>query len=324
MHVLVAIYSDTAAWTIPPAQVDELRGRFPDVTFAHAKDEAEMIRLIPQAEVVFSSCLTAAAFAVGSRLCWVHSPAAGVGSLLFPAMKASHIPLTNSRGMNARAVAEHAIAMILALTRRLPDAVRAQSARQWIQADLSGLPTLQGRTMGIVGLGAIGSELSAMAHALGLRVIGTRREVADPVPAGVAEALSPAELPRLLDESDIVVLAAPLTAETRGLIGASELSRMKPTAILVNVSRGKLVREAELVRTLQAGTIAGAALDVFEHEPLDQSSPLWGMSNVLITPHVAGFRADYWEAAVGVFSENLRRFLSGRPLLNLVDKAQGY
>jgi len=132
------------------------------------------------------------------------------------------------------------------------------------------------------------------------------------------------ELPRLLDRSDVVVLAAPLTAETRGLIGAPELARMKPTAWLVNVARGKLIQEDALVEALRAGTIAGAALDVFEHEPLGPNNALWALPNVIVTPHVAGFRGDYWEAATELFSENLRRFLSGQPLLNLVDKRAGY
>jgi phosphoglycerate dehydrogenase-like enzyme len=239
-------------------------------------------------------------------------------------MQASAVIMSNSRGMNAGAVAEHALLLMLAVTRRLPEAVRAQDARRWISNDLSGLPLLRGKTLGIVGLGAIGQELAVMAAALGMRVIGTRREVGDAVPAGVAEALAPDALPRLLAAADYVVVAAPLTAETRGMLGAAEFRQMKRSAWLVNVARGKIVREADLVAALREGGIAGAALDVVEHEPLDAASPLWGMPNVLLTPHVGGFREDYWDAATDLFAANLVRYLDGEQPANIVDKRAGY
>jgi phosphoglycerate dehydrogenase-like enzyme len=324
MQVLVAIYSTHEVWTIPASYVDVLRRRFPDIVFSHAETDADVIRLIPEADVAFTSVLTSMAFGMAHRLRWVHSSAAGVGSMLFPAMAASQVVMTNSRGMSAASVAEHTIALILAALRRLPETTRAQDGRRWIQAELSGLPTLDGQTLGIVGLGAIGCRVARIGAAMGMRVVGTRRETDWPVPDGVAEALAPSDLPRLLEESDVVVLSAPLTAETRGLIGAAELARMKRTAWLVNVARGKLIQEAALLEALRSGAIAGAALDVFEHEPLDPASPLWAMPNVLVTPHVAGFRGDYWEAATDLFSDNLRKFLAGEPLLNLVDKRAGY
>jgi len=324
MHIVVAIYSPNPVWTMPEMHVEELRRRFPDSTFVRAASEAEAIRLIPDADVALTSVLTVDVFAAARRLRWVQSPAAGVGSMLFPAMRDSAVVLTNSRGMSAVAVAEHAFALLLAALRRLPEAVTAQRERQWIQADLSRLPMLRGRTLGCVGLGAIGTEVARIGAGFGCRVIGTRREADAPVPAGVDEAWGPDGLDRLLAGSDVVVLAVPLTPETRGLIGARELRLMKPTAWLVNVARGRLVDEAALVEALRAGTPAGAALDVFRHEPLDPASPLWSMPNVLLTPHVAGFREDYWEAAIDLFSENLRRFVSGQPLRNVVRKDAGY
>ncbi|MCX6551464.1 MAG: D-2-hydroxyacid dehydrogenase [Acidobacteria bacterium] len=324
MHILVAIFSDMVAWTIPPERVDDLRRWFPDNTFVDARSDAEMERLIPPCDVAFTSRLTARAFAAAPRLRWVHSPAAGVGSMLFPAMLESAVMMTNSRGMNAGAVAEHALLLMLATTRRLPEAVRAQDRREWISNDLSGLPLLRGKTVGIVGLGAIGREVARMASALGLRVIGTRRETDTPVPPGVDEALPPERLAELLAAADTVVLAAPLTAETRGMIGVEQFRQMKRSAWLINVARGKLVRENDLVDALRAGTIAGSALDVVEHEPLDPSSPLWSMPNVLLTPHVGGFREDYWEAATALFAENLERYAAGECLANIVDKRAGY
>jgi len=324
MKVLVAIFSDTDAWTMPASHVDALRHLFPDVLFTYADTEASMVAGASEAEVAFTSRLTPDAFRAAPGLRWVHSPAAGVGSMLFPEMRSSDIHLTNSRGMNARAVAEHAIALIFALARRLPRAMEAQRAGKWIQQELSGLPTLNGRTLGIIGLGAIGARLAQMAAGLGLRVVATRRDPKAEYPVGVAEVLPASGLSRLLAESDIVVIAAPLTEETRELIGAAELALMKPTSWIVNVARGKLVREKDLIEALASGRLAGAGLDVLEKEPPAADSPLWNMPNVIITPHVAGFRDDYWEAAVDLFSENLRRYRAGWPLLNLVDKQAGY
>jgi len=324
LDILVAIFSDTAAWTIPAVRVDELRRRFPDARFLHAESEAAMVRLMPTVEVAFTSRLTERAFDAAPALRWVHSPAAGVGSMLFPAMKASRVVLSNSRGMNAVAVAEHALMLMLAALRRMPEALRAQSERRWIANDLSGLPSLRGRSLLIAGLGAIGCELARMASGLGMRVIGTRREIGEPLPEGVAEAYDPSALPALLPAADVVVVAAPLTAETRGMIGAAELALMKSSAWLVNVARGKLVDERSLILALERRAIAGAALDVFEHEPLPVTSPLWSMPNVIVTPHVAGFREDYWEAATDLFAANLRRYLAGEAVANIVDKRAGY
>jgi phosphoglycerate dehydrogenase-like enzyme len=178
--------------------------------------------------------------------------------------------------------------------------------------------------MGIVGLGSIGGAVAERAAALGVEVIAVRRTPSAPRPPCVSAVYPPAELDAVLRRADLVVLAAPLTADTRGLIGAGELRRMKREAVLINVARGKLVREDELAAELAHGTIAGAALDVFEHEPLPASSPLWDLPNVVITPHTSSFRSDYWALAVDLFASNLRRFERGEPLANVVDKAAGY
>lgn len=324
MRVLVAIYSHTPAWTIPAARVDDLRARFPGIEFRHAGDHDSMVRLMAGAEIAFSSVLAPEAFAAADRLAWVHSPAAGVGRLLFPALVESPVVLTNSRGMNASAVAEHTFAMLLALVRRLPVAVRAQQDGRWAQDDLSGLPMLAGRTLGIVGLGAIGTALASLGRAFGMRVIATRRTAGGPCPPEVDRVLASTDLDQLLAAADVVVVAAPLTRETRDLIGASEFARMKPGGYFVNIARGKLVRERDLVAALESGHLGGAALDVFEREPLESSNPLWTLPNVVITPHVAGFRSDYWEAAVDLFADNLGRFRRGDPLRNVVDKRRGY
>jgi phosphoglycerate dehydrogenase-like enzyme len=179
--------------------------------------------------------------------------------------------------------------------------------------------------VGIVGLGHIGREVARLAKAFGMRVLATRRSARKSRRAKYVDHLfSPDKLRDLLSESDYVVLTLALTPETRGIIGEAELRSMKPTAYLINVARGGLVDEAALVRALEEQRIAGAGLDVFTTEPLPQDSPLWGFENVIISPHIAGGMEDYVARATAVFCENLRRYLGGRRLINVVDKGKGY
>jgi phosphoglycerate dehydrogenase-like enzyme len=217
--------------------------------------------------------------------------------------------------------------VLLALRRKLSIAVIRQAAHQWAQNDMyksAPFKLLRGSRMGLVGAGAIGSAVARLAAAVGMHVVALRRHPFKGRPEGVETVLPPSELGRVLADSDVIVLAAPVTEETRRLIGSSELRQMKPDAILVNVARGKLVNEAELTDELRRGTIGGAALDVFEQEPLDPESPLWDLPNVLITPHTAGFRQENWDLTTDLFCENLERFRGGRPLLCEVDKQAGY
>lgn len=328
MNVLVAIYyREARVWTIPPRYVDVLRARFPHLTFAHAEDHEDSLRKIPDADVAFSSILRGELIAAATRLRWIHSSAAGVGSLISPDFKTRGIVLTNSRGIHARTIAEYVVAVTLMLFRKLHVAVRRQLEVEWAQEELSGpdaTRALHGAHVGLVGLGAIGSEVARVMAALGAEVRAVRRRPALPPPAGVTRVDGPDGLPALLSWADVVVLAAPHTRETRGLIGAAELARMKPDAVLVNVTRGRLVDERALVAALERGAIGGAALDVFEQEPLHPLAPLWALPNVIITPHTSGFRADYWDAVTDLFCENLRRFQRGEPLLNVVDLDRGY
>jgi phosphoglycerate dehydrogenase-like enzyme len=312
--VLVSIHSPFAMWNIPASHVEGLRRTFPGHSFRHAQDDETALGLIGDAEVAFSAQVRPEHLAAAPCLRWIHSPAAGVGSMLFPEMIDSPVVLTNSRGLSADTIAEHVIAVTLALFRHLHVAVRYQARREWVQ-DIIGAPPanrmLSGAAVLVVGLGAIGGAVAERMHALGARVSGVRRTVSSPSPQGVARVAPPEQLHDLLSEADVVVVAAPQTRTTRGLIGAAELKAMRRDAILVNVSRGKLVDEEALVAALRSGTIGGAALDVFTHEPLSPESPLWDMENVLITPHTSGFRPDHWDAAVALFADNLRRFDRG-------------
>jgi phosphoglycerate dehydrogenase-like enzyme len=327
VRILVAIYSEFQSWCIPEAEVDVLRRTFPEHTFVRADSDEAALEAIADAEVAYSSRITPAHFAAAPRLRWIHSPAAGVGSMLFPEMVRSDVLMTNSRGNSSVTIAEHVIAVTLALLRDLPLAWKRQSEKVWAQNEFdagASIRTLRGARMLIVGLGSIGAQTARLASAFGAAVAGIRRTLDAPRPPGVGEVAPPRQLREQLPSADVVVIAAPQTSETLHLIGERELALMKADAILVNVSRGKLVDEAALVRALERGRLRGAALDVFEHEPLDPASPLWHRPDVLITPHVSGFHAGYWPQATQLFADNLRRFVAGQPLTNLVDKQAGY
>ena len=328
--ILVAIYSRFQAWNIPPANVTALREQFPQHTFLHARGNDEAREFVASADILLTAVLRPDVFEAARRLQWIHSPAAGLEFILFPAVIESPVIVTNSRGLSADTIAEHVLSVVFAVFRKLPMAVEAQRSREWAQASMTAdtpLRTVAGSRALIVGLGAIGLAVAQRFGSLGAHVDAVRRRPELSRPPGINRVVATEHLIDLLPSADIVVLSAPETAATRHLIGRRELAAMRPGAVLVNVSRGALVDEAALVAALAAPSSArtlAAALDVFEHEPLPPESPLWSLPNVLITPHIAGFRPDHWDAVCALFAENLRRFDSGRALLNVVDKREGY
>lgn len=323
MKVVISMYSDPT-WRLPPGHIERLRRDFPGLRVVDAPSREDRLRELPDAEIAFLSHLEPDEFAVASRLRWIQSPAAGIGGLLFPDLRESAVALTNASGIHGDAMAEHVIGVVIVLFRQIHRAIRDQARHAWEKPPQLACRTIQGRTMGIVGLGAIGVAVAERASAMGMTVIGTRRRIDAPRPACVTAVYPPDQLAALLGRSDVLVLSAPLTAETRGLIGAAELRQMKPGAVLVNVARGKLVNERALAEALVSGAIAGAALDVFEHEPLAPDSPLWDLPTVVITPHTSAFRDNYWDMVVDLFAGNLRRFERGEELVNVVDKNAGY
>jgi len=328
MNVLVGVISPAPTWVLPPEFVDRLRRDFPQHTFLEAWDREAIRRHLPNADVAFTPFVDRDVFPTARRLRWVQSPAVGVGGLMFPELLASRVIITSARGIRARSIAEHVIAVTLALARRLPHALRAQAEHRWAQDELegpeSGVRTLQGARMGIIGLGSIGMEIAKIAVPFGFRISGIRRRACEPRPAGIDEVWPPDRIPDLLETSDVVVVAAPHTPKTKQTIGRRELERVKRGALLVNIARGKLIDDAAVVEALRDGRLGGAALDVFAHEPLDATSPYWDLPNVIVTPHTAGAMQDYWTPLVALFAENLRRFERGEPLLNVVDKEAGY
>jgi phosphoglycerate dehydrogenase-like enzyme len=325
MNVLVGVISPAPAWVMPRWHVDQLRADFPQHTFLDAWDRDTVRQLLPQAEVAFTPFVDRDVFASASRLRWVQSPAVGVGSLMFPELLASPVVLTSARGIRARSIAEHVLGVTIALARLIPATLRAQAEHRWAQEELeTETRTLQGQRMGIVGLGAIGVEVVKIAAPFGFRITAIRRRAGQAPPDGVEAVWTPDRLPDLLAQSDVVVLAAPHTPETKRLIGREQIDRMKRGALLVNIARGKLVDDAALIEALRDGRLGGAALDVFSQEPLEPSSPYWDLPNVIITPHTSGAMKDYWTPLVALFADNLRRFEKGEPLLNVVDKVAGY
>jgi len=328
MNVLVGVISPAAAWVLPRQFVEQLRRDFPQHIFLEAGDRDTIRRLLPEADAAFTPFVDRDVFPSASRLRWVQSPAVGVGSLMFPELLANPVIVTSARGIRARSIAEHVIGVTIALARRLPVAMRAQIAHHWAQDELegpaSGVRSLDGLSMGIVGLGSIGMEIVTLAAPFGIRVSAIRRRAQNPPPPGVDHVLSPEGLPDLLSRSDVVVLAVPHTPETKQLIGRAEIDRMKRGALLINIARGKLIDDTAVIEALGDGRLGGVALDVFAREPLEPASPYWDLPNVIITPHTSGAMQDYWTPLVALFSENLRRFERGESLLNVVDKVAGY
>jgi len=328
MKVVVGVISPAPAWVMPRRYVDQLRAEFPQHTFLDAWDRDALRRLLPEADVAFTPFVDRDIFRSLTRLRWVQSPAVGVGGLMFPELLASGVVITSARGIRARSIAEHVLGVTIALARRLPAAMRAQQQHRWAQEELEGpdvdVRTLHGQRMGIVGLGSIGRALAGIASPFGFRITGIRRRAGEPPPPGVEAVWTPDRLGDLAAQSDVIVVAAPHTPDTKRLIGRRELEVVRRGALLVNVARGKLVDDDAVIEALRDGRLGGAALDVFTEEPLDPSSPYWDLPNVIVTPHVSGALRDYWTPLVALFADNLRRFERGEPLLNVVDKIAGY
>jgi phosphoglycerate dehydrogenase-like enzyme len=327
-------------WALPDWALEEIRAAFPpewDVVVVDAHSDGrgdgggpspEALAAVRGAEVYMGYGIPPELFrAAGGGLRWAHSGAAGVGGALYPEMRDSPVVLTNSAGMHAEPIADTVLAMALHFARGLDFAVRAQAERRWDKGPFEAADAPVRETdelaVGILGLGGIGRAVARRFAALGARVLATRRGGGD-APEGVELVRGDDALGRLLEASDVLVVAVPDTPETRGMLGRAELERLPRGAVLVNVARGRVLDEDALVEALREGRLRGAALDVFAREPLPAESPLWGLSNVLVTPHVSGTSHRYWRRETGLVVENVRRYLAGEPLLNTVDKHAGY
>ena len=286
----------------------------------HAREE--MNAILAGAEVVFGMRTPMNLLARAPKLKWIQVTSAGVDRYLTEEFKKNPVMLTNASGIHATPIGEFIVSLMLMFAKKAPVLFENKQKKVWQRSPGT---VLSGKTAGIVGLGDIGAEAARLCKAFHMRVIATRRTVKAEGRAPNVDVLLPsAELPRLLRESDYVAVCTPLTPETRHLIGAKELHMMKPTAYIINIGRGPIIDEEALTLCLQEGRIAGAGLDVFSAEPLPPTSKLWELPNVIISPHVSGGRDDYEAGALEIFCRNLRLYLDGKKLTNLVDKEAGY
>jgi phosphoglycerate dehydrogenase-like enzyme len=281
----------------------------------------EAVAQAHEADVAAGWSIPAGVLERGRRLGWVHAFTAGVDEFVgLPGIREGRVVLTRTVGAHV-ALPDHVMALTLAFARRLHIDLRRQINRVWDRPAGIG-EDVAGKVLGILGLGQIGTPLAARAAAFGMRVIGTKRTL-EPVPY-VDDVLPPDRTDDLLREADFVVALLPLTAETRGRMGEREFRLMKRSAFFINVSRGPIVQEAALVQALREGWIAGAGLDVFDAEPLPSDHPLYEFPQVIITPHVSGITPKFFERIAAIFAANIKRYVSGEPLANVIDVARGY
>jgi phosphoglycerate dehydrogenase-like enzyme len=284
-------------------------------------------RMAPGADVIFSWSIAGPllrdVFSMCPNLKWVHSRAAGMDGVLFPNMIESPVPITNGSGVFSPSLGEFALGAILYFAKDFRRMVRNQEAGAWEQFDIT---EITGQTVGIVGYGDIGRAVATRVKAMGMRVLAVKRQGpplynVDPL---VAQIYSPDGLLEMLPQCDYVVVAAPLTPETKGMVGKAAFDCMKPDAVVVNVGRGPVIDEAAMVEALRTGRIKGAALDVFDREPLPAGHPFYSLPNVLLSPHCADHTPDWLDRAMQFFLDQFERYRKGEPLLNIVDKKLGY
>jgi len=328
MKVLVVVHHHFELWNVPTWFKRRLPREFPGIDVLFLDTYQGIENEIHDAEVLFTISLRADQFLAARRLRWIHSPSAAVHHFLFPELVNSDVVLTNSRDVHGPVVAEHVLALMFALAKKIPQSVIMQQRKIWGQEEIwkerSHPRELSGATLGLIGVGSIGSRVAQMASMIGMRVIAVREHVEKGTPPGVEKVFGSDSIDELLGQSDYVVMAAPLIGSTQALMNADRFARMKPDAFLINVGRGAQVDEVALADALRNRRIAGAALDVFEQEPLPADSPLWELENLLITPHTAGMTDKLWLRHYELFSDNLRRFIAGQPLRFVVDKRKGY
>jgi len=293
----------------------------PELTPEEAKKVLD--RELADTDIMFGWRLPVNLLTRAPRLKWVQGTAAGFDTLAGDSgVRSSDIIVTNAHE-NSTAVAEYAIYLLLMLAKKAPVLFTNRNLNQWVRFAPS---EVTGKTLGIIGMGAIGSKVAHRAHAFGMRILATRRTALNRENGTdtVDKQFPPEDLCKMLPECDYVVVAVPSTPETRGMIGENELRVMKPTSYIINVARGPIIDQDKLIEALREGWIAGAGLDVFDTEPLPLDNALWKLSNVIISPHVAFVSQGEVDAVIELFCNNLKRYLNNEPLLNVVDKARGY
>lgn len=323
--LVICIWHKFTLWQPPAEFAAGVRRRWPGMKVAHLLTYDHVTEQLPDTDILVGFSIRPEQFATAQKLKWIHSTAAGVGQLMYPELRESGIVLTNARGIHSKPMAEHILGTIIAMARRFPDAFRFQQAAHWAQQEIwDARPfELNGKILLIIGFGSIGHELARLMQPIGMRIWGiTRSGRSDAQFAG--RILPALELHSVLPQADFVIVAAPETSETKRMIGEKELALMKKSAFLINVARGTLVDQDALIAALRARSIAGAALDVTEEEPLPPESQLWNLDNVFITPHISAATDLLWQRQEKLLLENLERWFDGRELLNRVDLNRGY
>lgn len=325
--LVISSYHRFTLWRSPPEMAEAVRRIWPEMRVLDLPHYDRITPELPDTDIFVGLLLRPEQLRQAPRLKWVHTTSAGVGQLMYPEFRASGITLTNASGVHAPAMAEHIAGMLVAMARDFPGSMRFQAQRKWGQQEIWDRPSrpreLSGAVALLVGFGAVGRAAAERLRAFGMRIWAVTRS--GKAEGWLAERVFPvAELKMALQGSDYVILAAPETPETHHMIGAEGLAAMKPSAILVNVARGSLVDQAALIAALQKRAIAGAALDVASPEPLPPESPLWGLDNVMITPHTSGISDRIWQRQTELLIGNLGRWFRNEPLRNQVDLARGY
>jgi len=325
--LVICVWHAFTEWRPKPMLAEAIRKRWPEMRVVHLPNYDRLPEELPDADIFVGYSLRAEQLQDGKKLKWIHSTAAGVAQLMYPELRNSGIVVTNPSGIFSVPMAEHVIGLLLALARNFPDCVRQQDRARWSQQELWDKPQhlteLNGKVLLIVGYGSIGREVAKRAKALEMRVWGvTRSGKGDR--AHAEKILAASQLEEALPDAGYVLIAAPETAETKHLIGAVQIARMKRGARLINVGRGSLLDEAALIRALESGALGGAALDVVQTEPLPTESPLWRAPNLMLTPHTSAVSDRLWERETALLMELLERWFDGRELFNQVDFARGY
>jgi len=311
--------------TLTESHLESIRQAAPgaELIIIRNKDEWEQYsaEFAPKTDVVFGR-LPLSRFRELPNLRWMQQIGAGADWLMqAPDLIDSDLILTNASGVHAIPISEHILALMLILSRDIHKSVRHQASHRWDR--MANVRELDGATMGLVGIGRIGQKTAEKARGLNMKVLGLRRNPERPVPY-VDRLYGTDGLKEMLSLSDWVVVTAAYTPETEGMIGEDEFRAMKDSAFIINIARGSIIQEKALIKALNEGWIAGAGLDVFEQEPLPPDSPLWDMENVVVTPHCAGATPHYLDRLVDIFTENLRLYRAGQPMINVVDKKLGY
>ena len=325
--LLICVLHTFSEWNAKPVMAETIRAKWPQIKVVHLPDYGQVAAEIPDADIFVGSVLRAPQFATAKKLKWIHSTSAGVAQLMYPELQSSQVVVTNASGVFSVPMAEHIIGLLLAMARNFPDTLRQQEKAIWSQQELWDKPQhlaeVNGTVLHVVGYGSIGREVGKRAQALGMRVWGVTRSGRGEL-THAEKIIAASELHAVLPQADYILLCAPDTAETKTLIGEKELARLKRGARLVNVGRGSLWDEAALIRALENGTLAGAATDVAETEPLPASSPLWRAPNLFITPHTSALSDRLWPRETALLMDLLERWFDGRELTNRVEIARGY